>query len=170
MNPLISLNNLGKIYGDKTALHDVNFSIYPGEFVALVGMSGGGKSTILRLIAQLEQPSSGKIAYAGSRLPVTRVMFQNDRLLPWMTALQNVSFNAHAAATQKQAQSALNSVGLSEFADSFPSQLSGGAKAAFGPGPRPDGQSGIAPAGRTARRPRCPDAAQHATVHSPDCG
>lgn len=91
-------------------------------------MSGGGKSTILRLIAQLEQPSSGKIAYAGSRLPVTRVMFQNDRLLPWMTALQNVSFHAHAAATQKQAQSALNSVGLSEFADSFPSQLSGGQK------------------------------------------
>ncbi len=79
--PLLTLDRIGKVYGDKTALHDVNFSLYPGEFIALVGMSGGGKSTILRLIAQLEQPTSGDIHYADPAM-VTRVMFQNDRLLP----------------------------------------------------------------------------------------
>lgn len=128
MTPLITLDRIGKQYGTNTALHDVNFSIYPGEFVALVGMSGGGKSTILRLIAGLEAASAGTLSYAGGQAPVTRVMFQNDRLLPWMTAIQNVSFHARDADTQARARQTLAAVGLAAFADQYPNQLSGGQK------------------------------------------
>ncbi|MFD1432313.1 ABC transporter ATP-binding protein [Lacticaseibacillus yichunensis] len=124
---LITLDRIGKTYGDKTALHDVNFTIYPGEFVALVGMSGGGKSTILRLIAELEQPTAGTITRAQADL-VVRVMFQNDRLLPWMTTLDNLSFDSHDKAQQDKAKKTLASVGLKDFADQYPNQLSGGQK------------------------------------------
>ncbi|WP_390405151.1 ABC transporter ATP-binding protein [Lacticaseibacillus jixiensis] len=123
--PLLTLNRIAKHYGTKTALHDVNFSIYPGEFIALVGMSGGGKSTILRLIAQLEQPSAGTISYTDSNL-VTRVMFQNDRLLPWLTNLENLSFKNKAK--QARASQMLETVGLKAFADTYPGALSGGQK------------------------------------------
>ncbi|WP_125705150.1 ABC transporter ATP-binding protein [Lacticaseibacillus daqingensis] len=126
-SPLVEFSRIGKVYGPTVALHDVNFSLYPGEFIALVGMSGGGKSTILRLMAQLEQPTSGAITYAQPGL-VTRVMFQNDRLLPWMTTLQNVSFNSHDKAQQAKAEQALAAVGLRDFANTFPNQLSGGQK------------------------------------------
>jgi sulfonate transport system ATP-binding protein len=125
--PLLTLARIGKVYGDKTALHDVNFSIYPGEFIALVGMSGGGKSTILRLIAQLEQPTSGQIKYADPDM-VTRVMFQNDRLLPWMTNVQNLSFKSNDKVQQARAKAMLKTVGLQDFPDSYPSSLSGGQK------------------------------------------
>ncbi|WP_225048098.1 ABC transporter ATP-binding protein [Lacticaseibacillus kribbianus] len=126
-SPLVTLTGIGKQYGETAALHDVSFDLQPGEFVALVGMSGGGKSTILRLIAQLEQPTAGTITYADPNL-VTRVMFQNDRLLPWMTVLENISFASHDKVQQEKAKSALASVDLAEYADAYPSQLSGGQK------------------------------------------
>ena len=88
-NPIVKLQHIEKVYGDKTVLHDIQLNLYPGEFLALVGMSGGGKSTILRLIAGLEAPTAGKLTRANDL--VMRVMFQNDRLLPWLTNLDNVS-------------------------------------------------------------------------------
>lgn len=127
IKPLLTLEQLGKTYDTKVALHDVNFNIYPGEFIALVGMSGGGKSTILRLIAQLEQPTIGQVQFSDPDTTV-RVMFQNDRLLPWMTNLENVSFKSKDKAERQRAQAILNEVGLAEFADSYPGQLSGGQK------------------------------------------
>lgn len=127
IKPLLTLEQLGKTYDTKVALHDVNFNIYPGEFIALVGMSGGGKSTILRLIAQLEQPTTGQVQFSDPDTTV-RVMFQNDRLLPWMTNLENVSFKSKDKAERQRAQAILNEVGLAEFADSYPGQLSGGQK------------------------------------------
>lgn len=127
IKPLLTLEQLGKTYDAKVALHDVNFNIYPGEFIALVGMSGGGKSTILRLIAQLEQPTTGQVQFSDPDTTV-RVMFQNDRLLPWMTNLENVSFKSKDKAERQRAQAILNEVGLAEFADSYPGQLSGGQK------------------------------------------
>lgn len=127
IKPLLTLEQLGKTYDAKVALHDVNFNIYPGEFIALVGMSGGGKSTILRLIAQLEQPTTGQVQFSDPDTTV-RVMFQNDRLLPWMTNLENVSFKSKDKAERQRAQAILNEVGLAEFADSYPDQLSGGQK------------------------------------------
>lgn len=127
IKPLLTLEQLGKTYDTKVALHDVNFNIYPGEFIALVGMSGGGKSTILRLIAQLEQPTTGQVQFSDPDTTV-RVMFQNDCLLPWMTNLENVSFKSKDEAERQRAQAILNEVGLAEFADSYPGQLSGGQK------------------------------------------
>lgn len=127
IKPLLTLEQLGKTYDTKVALHDVNFNIYPGEFIALVGMSGGGKSTILRLIAQLEQPTIGQVQFSDPDTTV-RVMFQNDRLLPWMTNLENVSFKSKDKAERQRAQAILNEVGLAEFADSYPGRLSGGQK------------------------------------------
>lgn len=125
--PLLTLERIGKVYGAKMALHDVNFSLYPGEFIALVGMSGGGKSTILRLIAQLEAPTSGEITFAQADM-VTRVMFQNDRLLPWLTNVQNLSFKSSDPTQQARALAMLETIGLADFANGYPSALSGGQK------------------------------------------
>ncbi|KRK33350.1 ABC transporter ATP-binding protein [Loigolactobacillus bifermentans] len=123
----LTLQNIRKQYGATTALHDVNFNLKQGEFLALVGMSGGGKSTTLRLIADLEQPTSGTIDYAEAQ-PVVRVMFQNDRLLPWLKVLENVSFKSRDPQVQVQAATMLDLVGLTDFASVYPSQLSGGQK------------------------------------------
>ncbi|KRN22974.1 ABC transporter ATP-binding protein [Lacticaseibacillus camelliae] len=125
--PVVKLSHIYKQYGDNHALRDVSFDLQPGEFVALVGMSGGGKSTLLRLIAQLELPTAGTIEYADENL-VTRVMFQDGRLLPWMTTLNNVSFASHDAKVQARAQKTLAAVGLAGFEQTYPTELSGGQK------------------------------------------
>lgn len=119
--PIVTLQNIEKRYGERTAIHDVSFQLYPGETVALVGMSGGGKSTIMRLIAGLEKPTSGRLAYRDPHI-VTRVMFQNDRLLPWLSVQDNVGFGLRDPAVTEL----LASVGLAEAADLYPAQLSGG--------------------------------------------
>jgi len=128
-NTMISIKNINKIYDNLTALHDVNLDINQGEFIALVGMSGGGKSTLLRLIAGLEKPTSGSVTIdqAGSK-SLMRVMFQEDRLLPWMSVLDNLSFGSKDKNTKAHAQDLLELVELSEYARHYPSQLSGGQK------------------------------------------
>lgn len=111
------------------ALHDVNLRIDRGQFIALVGMSGGGKSTLLRLIANLEQPTSGSVEINSSdSKSLTRFMFQEDRLLPWMSVLDNLSFGSKDKKTKKHAQELLDLVELGDYADHFPNQLSGGQK------------------------------------------
>ncbi|KRN28649.1 ABC-type nitrate sulfonate bicarbonate transport system, ATPase component [Lactobacillus selangorensis] len=125
--PLLTINDLGKQYGPKVVLRDVNLTIQQGEFVALVGMSGGGKSTLLRLIAGLEKMSTGTLTYPDVA-PVIRVMFQDDRLLPWMTVRQNITFKRNDAALQARSQKMLARVGLEKWADQYPAQLSGGQK------------------------------------------
>ena len=125
-DPIISLRQIKKTYNDKTVLHDIHLNLYPGEFLALVGMSGGGKSTILRLIAGLEPPTAGDIQRQNGL--VMRMMFQNDRLLPWLTNLDNVSFRSHDPAIVQHAKSLLTAVGLADKSDGYPVQLSGGQK------------------------------------------
>lgn len=128
--PEISIRSLEKQYGTLTALHDVTLTIRSGEFLALVGMSGGGKSTLLRLIAGLESPTSGDVRFDqhSRNHTVIRVMFQEDRLLPWMTVLENLSFNSRDAQTQANAKQLLSLVELGDYADHYPNQLSGGQK------------------------------------------
>ncbi len=129
MNTMISIKNINKTYKNVTALHDVSLDINQGEFIALVGMSGGGKSTLLRLIAGLEQPTSGSVTIdQASSKSLMRVMFQEDRLLPWMSVLDNLSFGSKDKNTKAHAKELLELVELDDYANQYPTQLSGGQK------------------------------------------
>ena len=93
MTPLLELRHVHKAYGDPAdplhALNDISFSIQRGELVCMVGPSGGGKSTLLRIIAGLLRPTSGVILLDGQPItaPSRRVgiVFQNVNLMPWRT-------------------------------------------------------------------------------------
>ncbi|WCG36759.1 ABC transporter ATP-binding protein [Companilactobacillus farciminis] len=128
-NSMITIKNVNKTYNNLTALHDVSLDIKQGEFIALVGMSGGGKSTLLRLIAGLEQPTNGSVQInSNDTKSLIRVMFQEDRLLPWMSVLDNLSFGSKDKNTKAHAKELLDLVELGDYADHFPNQLSGGQK------------------------------------------
>ena len=133
----LSLRNLSKTFhggaGEVVALEHVSLDIRPGEFVSLLGASGCGKTTLLRIIAGLEMEFLGEALLDGKR--ITRpgkdrgVVFQDHRLLPWLTIEENVGFGlSHLARKERSeiVQSHLALVGLSGFAKSRPSQLSGG--------------------------------------------
>lgn len=125
--PFLEISNLQQSYGGKEILKNVNLGISKGEFIALVGMSGGGKSTLLRLIAGLEEPTGGEITMNGQKLSglnqQARVMFQDDRLLPWKTVLGNLLMTGN---DPDKAKRLLARVGLEEYADAYPATLSGG--------------------------------------------
>ena len=80
------------------ALQDINLTIEDGSFVCLVGKSGCGKTTLLRMTAGLETPSSGSVTINGRSIgdtdPKVGIVFQEDRLLPWRTILTNVEFGS----------------------------------------------------------------------------
>ncbi|WP_394650461.1 ATP-binding cassette domain-containing protein, partial [uncultured Deinococcus sp.] len=110
----LTLRHLGVEYGDKAVLRDLTLDIAPGERVALVGASGGGKTTLLRALAGLT-PHRGDLAIrtaAGTAARV-RVMFQEDRLLPWLGALDNAALGLGRAERHFAAE-ALEGVGLGE--------------------------------------------------------
>ena len=90
------VNNLSKRFGEKLILDRLSLSMQSGEFMALVGSSGSGKSTILRLIAGLEHPSSGSISVDGKPVsspgPDRGMVFQKYSLYPWLNAAENVAF------------------------------------------------------------------------------
>jgi len=125
----ISTARLIKRYGEREVLHGLNLKIEPGEFLAIVGRSGCGKSTFLRLLAGLEQPSAGAIELEGAPLagihPDVRIMFQDARLLPWRTVIQNVALGLPGD-SRAVALDALREVGLADRADEWPAKLSGG--------------------------------------------
>jgi len=115
-------------------LDAVDFSVAPGEFVALLGPSGCGKSTLLRLIAGLDSPTQGALYSNGVEIdgpnPARVVVFQDPTLFPWRTVRGNVNVGPEAQG-QKRTQAArveaiLQLVGLTDFADAYPHQLSGG--------------------------------------------
>jgi sulfonate transport system ATP-binding protein len=123
----VRLRGVGKQYGERKVLTDFDLSIERGSFVAIVGRSGCGKSTLLRLVAGLEKTSAGvleKRAENGGPLD-TRIMFQDARLLPWKSVLQNVMLGLGRSA-RDDARAVLAEVGLLERANDWPAQLSGG--------------------------------------------
>ena len=132
MSSLISLDKINKTYGNKQVLKNINFNIREGEFISFVGESGGGKTTLLRLIAGLENPTSGAITINNKILNgknnTARVMFQDARLLPWMTVIDNVTFGNKNKSVRDYALELLQKVELAEKAMSYPEQLSGGQK------------------------------------------
>ncbi|WP_291684919.1 ABC transporter ATP-binding protein [Bradyrhizobium sp.] len=115
-------------------LDDVNFSVKPGEFIALLGPSGCGKSTLLRLVAGLEPPRSGVLREDGDPIqgpfPSRVVVFQDPTLFPWRTVWNNVALGLEAQGILKsqrqRVDAALELVGLSQFRNAYPHQLSGG--------------------------------------------
>ncbi|MCS2172404.1 aliphatic sulfonates ABC transporter ATP-binding protein [Scandinavium sp. TWS1a] len=133
LNPGIPLllNNIGKRYGNNTVLNELNLHIPAGQFVAVVGRSGGGKSTLLRLLAGLEKPNAGELLAGNGPLAAsqqeTRMMFQDARLLPWKTVIDNVGLGLKGK-WRDAALDALAAVGLENRASEWPAALSGGQK------------------------------------------
>jgi len=118
----VAVRAVTRCFGSTTALDGVELSIAAGEFVALLGRSGSGKSTLLRLLAGLDAPTTGEV-----RVPQRRmVVFQEPRLLPWKTAIQNVSLGLAKDNPRERARSALAEVGLEHRLDAYPATLSGG--------------------------------------------
>ena len=114
------------------ALAEVNLAIQPGEFVSIVGTSGCGKSTILRLIAGLIRPTTGEIRLGGKPIdgagPDRGMVFQKATLFPWLTVEKNVSFSLRMQKKQDKelVEHMLKMVGLEDFRKDYPHQLSGG--------------------------------------------
>lgn len=133
LNPGIPLllNNIGKQYGTNVVLNDLDLHIPAGQFVAVVGRSGGGKSTLLRLLAGLEKPNRGELLAGNGPLAAsqqeTRLMFQDARLLPWKSVIDNVGLGLKGN-WRNDALAALAAVGLEERAGEWPAALSGGQK------------------------------------------
>jgi NitT/TauT family transport system ATP-binding protein len=131
----IEFHSVALSYNGQSAIHNVSFEIPRGQFVALVGPTGCGKSSLLNLTAGLLRPTAGTI-YSGGR-PLNSInrnaayMFQTDALLPWKTTIENIMFGPLLRGVAKneaakEAASWLERVGLRGLADRYPAQLSGG--------------------------------------------
>lgn len=142
---MIEFKNVSKFYGDCAALDKVTFNIKPKEFVSIVGRSGAGKTTILKLLLKEEEQSEGEIIVDGREvdklkkhdIPIYRrkigSIFQDFKLLPNKTAYENIAFAMEAAGKTEgeiavDVPQILNLVELSDKANNFPCQLSGGEK------------------------------------------
>ncbi|TCR64579.1 ABC transporter ATP-binding protein [Bosea sp. BK604] len=122
--PVVRVRDLTRRYGERTILDHVDLDIGRGEFVALLGRSGSGKSTFLRALAGLDHgvPGSG-----GFEAPdAVSVVFQDARLLPWKKVVDNVALGLGGAAPRERALRALGEVELTARAEAWPLQLSGG--------------------------------------------
>ena len=141
---MIKLENVTKIYKTGVrAVNNMNIDIGPGEFVYVIGPTGAGKSTFIKLLYREEKATSGKVIVAGQdvskiknrKVPYFRrnigVVFQNFRLLPKKTVFENVAFALEVTDTprleiRKKVRRTLELVGLEDKANAFPHELSGG--------------------------------------------
>lgn len=142
---MIRFENVSKLYPgqDKAALESVNLEVTKGEFVFLVGLSGSGKSTFLRLVLREDRPTTGRIHVAGKdlgtlanhKIPELRrqvgTVFQDFRLLPNKTIFENVAFTLHVLGfshkeIKREVPEVLELVGLEDKGDRKPSEISGG--------------------------------------------
>ncbi|MDQ0133882.1 sulfonate transport system ATP-binding protein [Neorhizobium galegae] len=122
----VSLRNLSRGFGDKTILKDITLEIPKGQFVALLGESGSGKTTLLRALAGLDDDAVTEGEFR--RPDNTSVLFQDARLLPWMSVIDNLTLGLRRSDAKATARTMLEAVGLGDKADVWPSTLSGGQK------------------------------------------
>ena len=137
--PILEISQVSKTFvsrgGTTAALQSTDLSVAENDFITILGPSGCGKSTLLRMVAGLDAPTAGRIALDGQ--PVTGpgadrgMVFQSYTLFPWLTVLQNVCFGLREkslplAEQQSIARAFLAKVGLKDFENHFPKQLSGG--------------------------------------------
>jgi NitT/TauT family transport system ATP-binding protein len=117
--------------GDLDVLHDVSFSLHGQEFLCLLGPSGSGKTTLLKVLAGLIQPREGQLVFPGTKSPLISVVFQQSALMPWRTAIDNVTLplelkgEPRSQAREKAAE-IMQRMGLSGFENAWPRNLSGG--------------------------------------------
>jgi len=134
MAPKLATVGLTKRFGDLEALRDIDVAIERGEFISLVGPSGCGKTTFLRIVAGLEEATTGEVLLDGRRVTGPGgdrgFVFQNDSLLPWRTVLANALIGPElagsAGAARARTLELLKLVGLEGFENYHPRQLSGG--------------------------------------------
>lgn len=140
---VISVRGLKKAFGNNKVLNGIDFDLYEGEKVVVLGPSGSGKSTFLRCINRLEEPTSGKVFFDDTLIDEKNIqamrakvgmVFQHFNLINNLTVMENLTlapvtlhkFSSDEAETK--AKKLLRHIGLSEKADSFPASLSGGQK------------------------------------------
>ena len=131
---MLSIDHICKTYPNGThALERIALNVEAGEIVALVGGSGCGKTTLLRMIRGLESPTRGAVSLDGEVIdaphPAVGIVFQEARLLPWLTVAENIAFGLDhlpKADREKRVDEALLRVGLSGYGPRWPRELSGG--------------------------------------------
>jgi sulfonate transport system ATP-binding protein len=117
-----ALRGVGRTFAGRVVLDDVNLEVAPGEFVALLGASGSGKTTILRAVAELDRHVTGILVLPRD----LAVVFQEPRLLPWLRVAGNVGLGLARAGRNRVVAQALDEVGLSGRVGAWPGTLSGG--------------------------------------------
>ena len=143
-NAIISVNGLKKDFGENNVLKDINFSVKRGDVTCIIGSSGSGKSTMLRCINLLEEPTGGEIIYNGKNILETKnipayrakveMVFQSFNLFENMTVLKNCMIGQRKVlkvdkeTAKKEAMFYLDKVGMAPYINAKPRQLSGGQK------------------------------------------
>ena len=139
---MLELKNISKQFGRKKIFDHFNLTIEDGKILSLVGPSGGGKTTLLRMLAGLEKIDSGEIIYNGEVVPIDHLetlnllgfVFQDFQLFPHLSVLHNLTLSPVKTmgmtkeAAKEKAVTLLQRLGLGEHADAYPHSLSGGQK------------------------------------------
>ena len=139
---MLELKNISKKFKDRQILSDFNLTVEENKILAIVGPSGGGKTTLLRMLAGLEKIDSGEIIYNGAPLPIDELekrnllgfVFQDFQLFPHLTVLENLvlspikTMNMAKNVAEKKAVELLEKLGLEKQINNYPISLSGGQK------------------------------------------
>ncbi len=117
--------------GDLTALKDISFNLHRQEFLCLLGPSGSCNTSLLRVLAGLKGPVDGQLLYSGSTPPLISVVFQQSALMPWRTAIDNVTLPLELkglprSQAREKAAEIMQRMGLTGFENAWPRNLSGG--------------------------------------------